>query len=166
MRSNHGQVILEGLPPGERYDIRIRTTTLEHDHCRGGRCWRYGPHTGPIATVTAYTVPGSLATPSGLTAEAGDSRVTLKWSLDDYEETVGTWEIRAYDEAWWQFWTIRIHNTQPPYVVRPLVNGETYYFRVKAVNPRTESELSDSVRISLPSNGGTNNGGGSMILSH
>ena len=76
--------------------------------------------------------------PTGLTAQAGDEEVTLSWRapannggepITEYEYKYRPRTSPAEDEDW-----IATGGTQTTVTVYGLDNGETYYFKVRAVN--------------------------------
>ena len=93
--------------------------------------------------VTVATVPGP---PRNLTATPGDRQVSLSWTgpATDGGSPIIRYDYQVDDEQW-----VSTGGTETSHVVRDLVNGTTYTFRVRAVNAvSAESPSSESVSAS------------------
>jgi hypothetical protein len=90
----------------------------------------------------------NLAAPTGLTATAGDTKVTLEWNAVDGATsytlywgtapgiTKGTVNVNKSDS---------IASVTSPYAHEGLTNGTTYYYAVAAANSAGEGDLSSEV---------------------
>ena len=96
----------------------------------GGSNWRNSPAAGP------YVPPTPPAAPTGVTATAEDSSVTLAWD-DPSDSTITGYEyqLRWTGVAWSQ-WTAIPNGgaSTTSYTVDGLTNGIEYRFRLRAVN--------------------------------
>ena len=108
-----------GLTNGQSYTFRVRAANSAGASAASTAS----------ASVTPATVPGA---PTGLSATISDQRVDLIWtapasnggqSITDYE----------YEQGGSGTW-ISTGSTATSYMVRNLTNGQTYMFRVRAVN--------------------------------
>ncbi len=94
---------------------------------------------GPLSAVVAAT---PMAPPAGVTATFGDTQITLNWqpSAGAASNTVyrKTGAETVYSE-------LAAGMAAPPYVDVNLTNGQKYYYRVRAVRPDTQSDLSSTV---------------------
>lgn len=98
------------------------------------------------ASSSQAGVPG---VPQNLSATPRNASVTLNWSAaanaESYhvyyatEANIQAQNIAAFDNGTW------LQNVTPPYEITSLVNGETYYFVVTAVNGAIESAQSAEV---------------------
>ena len=121
-----------------------RVTGLRHGHVyeyaisaenAGGE----GPKSNTVQ-VTAYG--GLPAPPSGLTAGAGDSQVTLRWTASPSANVLYTiYQRDATNNGSWQQLPLPTGNTSA--TVGYLANGTTYEFRVAASNGSGQSEPSN-----------------------
>lgn len=91
-----------------------------------------GVESAPSNVVSAVPLPPLPAAPTGLTASAGDGRVTLNWTASstpsvyywiEYQSAGGSW-LRLPDPL----------STCCNFTVSFLTNGTTYNFRVRATN--------------------------------
>lgn len=80
-------------------------------------------------------------TPSGLTAVAGNGKVTVSWSGVSSSTYRLYWSATSGGAKTGS----RIDRATSPYVLTGLTNGTTYYFAVMAVNSEGESPLSSEV---------------------
>ena len=96
--------------------------------------------------VPSSAVPG---TPSGLTATSGDGRATLNWGApDDGGSPIKYYEYKVDDGGW-----VSTKGKSASYTVTGLTNGETYRFRVRAVNsvgPGPASEPASATPATVP----------------
>ncbi len=124
-----------GLTNGETYGFRVRAVNGVGP----------GPASEP-ARVTLTAVPGA---PSGLTAASGDGRATLNWGApDDGGSPIKYYEYKVDDGEW-----TSTGGKTTSYTVTGLTNGETYGFRVRAVNgvgPGPASEPTSATPATVP----------------
>jgi hypothetical protein len=124
-----------------------RTSGTSHtsDHLENGKMYSF--------TVAAYTEAGNgplslavsampLGPPEGVTATAGDRRVTLTW-LPSAGATSYTIYRRIGNEP--VFTELTTGVLAPPFVDPRLTNGTRFYYRIGAVTAATLSEWSESV---------------------
>ena len=81
--------------------------------------------------------------PTGVTAEAGDRQVVLRWAAMD---NVTGWQVEQ-DGVWSNVGD----GLATGHTVSGLANGATYRFRVRAVNDRGNGQPSERVSVTLPS---------------
>jgi hypothetical protein len=81
-------------------------------------------------TVTA-SVP---SIPTGLTATAGNSSVTLKWNANPSSDSVDAYQVYWTTDSAWATNSNNLDVTGTSYTVTGLTNGTTYYFRISAHN--------------------------------
>ena len=96
-----------------------------------------------VTVIGTATVPGP---PRNLTATPGDQQVSLSWTepATDGGSPIIHYDYQVDDEQW-----VSTGGTETSHVVRGLVNGTTYTFRVRAVNAvSAESPSSESVSAS------------------
>ena len=89
------------------------------------------------SSVTPATVPGA---PTGLSATAGNQQVALSWTAPTSNggATITDYEYSQNGSATWT----STGGTATSYTVRNLTNGQSYSFRVRAVNRVGESTAS------------------------
>ena len=94
---------------------------------------------GPASSVVTAT---PMAPPAGLTATFGDKQVTLDW-----QPSAGATNYTIYRKTGAEtvYGELISGVIAPPYVDANLTNGQRYYYRVRAVGPTSQSELSSSV---------------------
>ena len=88
------------------------------------------------ATVTLYDTPSA---PTGLTAQAGNASVRLSWDDADNSGITGwQYQMRRGTRGLWGAWLNMNGSgaTTTAYTVDGLVNGESYWFKVRAFNAR------------------------------
>ncbi len=96
-----------------------------------------------VSITDPATVPGP---PRNLTATPGDGQVSLNWTepASDGGSPITRYDYQVDDEQW-----VPTGGTATSHVVRNLVNGTSYTFRVRAVNSVSEdSPSSESVSAS------------------
>ncbi len=125
-----------GLTNGVPYNVRIRAVNSV-----GGGAYALSQGIAPATFPTE---------PRDLTAEAGDSQVTLRWTaptsnggntIDGYEYQQQTGNA-AYGS--WTDISGADHNTTD-HTLTGLINGTTYSFKVRAKNPKGEGPASNEV---------------------
>ena len=98
--------------------------------------------------VTKFT-PAVPHAPSGLTAVRGDAEVTLNWRApNDGGSAINDYEYKVDNGKW-----ISTQGKSTSYTVTGLTNGETYRFRVRAVNsvgPGAESKPARATPATVP----------------
>ncbi len=100
----------------------------------------------PTPTPTPTPIP-TPAAPTGLSATAGDTQVTLAWTNPN-DATITGYQIRQRkgSDAWSEWTDIDPSDASTVmYTVTGLENGASYRFRIRAVNPGGESGQSSSV---------------------
>ena len=107
---------------------------------RGGNFWNFTPDTLSASAANANVVVYTLTVPGGgsslgLRATAGNSAVTLAWSVPD----TGGLTLSPYEIQWrttnQMFSSSRQQTTTSPSdTVLTLTNGTEYFFQVRAVN--------------------------------
>ena len=99
---------------------------------------------GPLS-LTVSAMP--LAPPQGLTAAAGDKRVTLNW-----QRSAGATSYTVYRrlENETEFTELSTGVIALPFVDLGLTNATRYYYQVRAVTAAAESELSKVSAVPLP----------------
>ncbi len=99
-----------------------------------------------VTKSTSTTVPHA---PSGLMATRGDAEVTLNWRApNDGGSAIEYYEYKVDGGAW-----TSTGGKSTSYTVTGLTNGETYRFRVRAVNsigPGTKSEPVSATPATVP----------------
>ena len=110
---------VQSLTNGQSYSFRVRAVN------------RVGESTASAASssVTPATVPGA---PTGLSATVGDQQVELSWTAP--ASNGGATILRyEYEQGLSGTWT-STGGTATSFTVRNLTNGQSYTFRVRAVN--------------------------------
>ena len=94
---------------------------------------------GPASSVVSAT---PMAPPAGLTAAFGDQQVTLNW-----QPSTGATSYTIYRKTGAEtvYGELLSGVMAPPYVDANLTNGQKYYYRVRAVGPASQSDLSSTV---------------------
>ncbi len=122
-----------GLKNGETYRFRIRALN------GGGP----GPASAEAAATPMLAVP---ARPTGLTATAGDEQATLRWP-DPGNASITGWQYqhRLSDAAWGNGWSTIPGSAArtTSHTITGLTNGESYSFRIRAVNASGPGPASD-----------------------
>ena len=94
------------------------------------------------------------AIPTGLTATAGDSQVTLNWSANPSSDSVDVYQVYEND----QNYNLSVSGTS--LVVTGLTNGTTYTFRVSAHNSAGYGDWTATAVSATPQSAGGGGGGG------
>ncbi|MCY4360769.1 MAG: fibronectin type III domain-containing protein [Gammaproteobacteria bacterium] len=126
---------LSGLANGTAYEVQVRAQN------RVGE----SPWSDP-ATGTPVAPP---AKPTGVTASAGNARVTLSWN-DPLNNTITKYQVQQKTGAASYGDWMDIPNssaTTTSYEVTDLANGNEYGFRVRAVNAGGNGAGSDEVTV-------------------
>ncbi len=105
-----------------------------------------GVNTGPASTVTAMAAWEPPA-PTGLTAEAGNAQVMLRWT-DPFNDVIDGYQYRqgTGTTVTWGSWTdiANSDDETTTHTVTGLTNGTAYSFQIRAVNGPAESAASDA----------------------
>ncbi|MEU4474666.1 phospholipase A2 [Micromonospora sp. NPDC023888] len=122
---------MEYLTNGHTYQFRVTASNA-------------GVESAPTATASAKPMPPAPQPPSGLTATAGDGKVSLRWTSS---ATANVWYwIEMRDVSAGQAWTRLkdpVDATAMP--INYLNNGHTYEFRVRSNNLTGDSSPSNVV---------------------
>jgi len=141
--SSTSPIIINGLTNGQTYTFTVKATNVVGD----------GPASSPSNSVTPYTVPDA---PTGLTPIAGNTEVNLNWvapvwnggsAITDY---VVQFKLSASSS--WSTFADGI-SIVPSATVSGLLNGQSYDFRVSAVNLAGQgnpSAQTTAVPVSVP----------------
>lgn len=125
-------MIVDGLNNGVKYHFRVSAVN------------RIGE--GPVSVITSDTPMKVPSNPFGLSAEPGDSIVTLNWSLPEDlggDDEVTFSVLMSRDNA--TFDDIKKHLDETSLVVEGLNNGRDYYFAITASNSEGEGPMSEIV---------------------
>ena len=105
-----------------------------------------GVNTGPASTVTA-TAAWEPPAPTGLTAEAGNAQVMLRWT-DPFNNVIDKYQYRqgTGTTVTWGSWTdiANSDDETTTHTVTGLANGTAYSFQIRAVNGPAESAESNT----------------------
>ena len=112
------------LVNGTRYSFKVAAYT------KGG--------TGPLS-LEVSALP--LAPPSGVTATAGDKQATLNWLPAAGATSYVVYRKTGAETVYSELSTV----SAPTHSDRNLVNGQTYYYKVRAAAAGVQSDLSSSV---------------------
>ena len=106
-----------GLASGQTYEFRVRAVNDVGP----------GAESAPVSVAPA-TVPGA---PLNLAGERGNGEVTLSWDApaDDGGSDINDYEYKVDSGGW-----VSTGGTTTTYTVTGLASGQTYEFRVRAVN--------------------------------
>ena len=130
------------LTNGQSYTFRVRAV----NSIGGG---------APTPSLSATPAPTEPDAPESLEATAGDGKVTLRWTAppDDGGDSVTHYEYEQDGSGTW----ISTGSAETTHTVTGLVNGQSYTFRVRAVNGRG---YGDVVTIEATPSRSTGGGGG------
>ncbi len=106
--------------------------TLTHA-ASGATGYGVGLRIADVEVTVTDTTPGR---PTGLTATAGDTQVTLSWTAPGSGGSIGSWQYRATTEtSGWAdaSWTAIAGAGTTGHTVEGLTNGSAYRFQVRAV---------------------------------
>ena len=84
-----------------------------------------------------------------LRAEAGDGSVNLSWEYADDVQPAG-WELQRRDDGDEYRATRKLRGTVRNHVVEDLINGRTYFFRVRARNQEGERKPWSAEKPAIP----------------
>ena len=134
-----------GLTNGQSYDFRVRAVNSAGASGASG---------SQSATPTT-TAPDAL---QSLSFTPGDGQVTLRWSPpgNDGGDTITHYEYELDGDGNW----IDTSSTATRHTVTGLMNGQTYVFRVRAVNSLGNSDPVTLEATPSRSTGGGGSGGG------
>ncbi|WP_455205834.1 Ig-like domain-containing protein, partial [Kaarinaea lacus] len=131
--------VLDGLDNGQLYSFRLVGINEQ-----GG-----GVPSDEIRVVPQKATPTK---PINLTAQAGDGQVMLDW---DDQGNAESFRLYFSTSAGVNAGSQYINFASPPYTHAPLLNGQNYYYRVRAINSAGVSVMSDELLI-VPSAAGGN----------
>lgn len=133
-------------------------------------------HSIPEAGMVAYSIaflglnnsggggPSAPASPSGLSAIAGNASVTLSWAASS---GATNYTVKRATTSGGPYTTVAANVTATSYTNTGLTNGTTYYYVVSASN--TAGTSADSVQVSaVPQggSGGNGNGSGNLVVQY
>ncbi|WP_063842863.1 DUF5005 domain-containing protein, partial [Sphaerimonospora mesophila] len=136
-----GQSFVKGAYPTDKTSVSM--AYLKHNHVyefkiaasnQGGE----GPASGTIRVTAKGGLP---AAPSGLTASAGDGKVTLRWTASASANVYYWIEYRPSGGSWQRMPSPV--STCCSFAVEYLTNGKSYDFRVRATNVSGDSAPSN-----------------------
>ncbi|QGN50117.1 hypothetical protein GKC29_27050 [Micromonospora sp. WMMC415] len=117
------------LTNGHRYEFKVAASNMAGQ--------------SPTTNIAAATpLPPFPQAPSGLTASAGDGKVTLNWTASPTANVYYLVEYRTYGAANWTRVKLPVTNCCS-FVAGYLANGTTYEFRVRATNQAGDSSPSN-----------------------
>ncbi len=129
--SGSGSVYFQRDATGQTVDINYdgSNSTSADDFGSSGTLWT---DASLVGDYNYYTLP---AAPSGLSATAGNAQVTLSWVAPNNGGTAITgYKIEKADDSGFTTGLTSTTQTGTSYVWTGLTNGNTYYFRVAAIN--------------------------------
>jgi hypothetical protein len=128
-------IVISGLSNGTLYGFKIRAVNALGS----------GAESGSVS-VAPRTVP---SVPTGLTAVAGDARVSLSFTAPatDGGASITNYEYQVDSGAWV---TPSPAMAVSPMTMTGMTNGSTYNIKIRAVNAAGSGPESDAVSVSLP----------------
>jgi len=118
------------LANGTTYEFRLKSTNLAGD-------------SGASNTASARPMPPLPSAPSGLTATAGDGKVSLHWTASSTPNVYYWIEMQSSGGSWSKLkYPV---STCCSFPVSGLLNGTTYGFRLRATNLSGDSGASNAV---------------------
>ncbi len=106
--------------------------------------------TSPASNIVTTNPTGSSTPPLDIIADYSDNQVSLSWSIP---ESNGGYPLVSYNiyraDTLDGDYTSISSTTELNFVDSEAINGETYYYKVSAVNTVSESEFSNIQRITL-----------------
>jgi hypothetical protein len=109
------------------------------------------------ARASTYVAPPPPAAPTGLTATAGDTQVSLTWNT---VAGAASYTIKRSTTSGGPYTTIQSNVTTTSFTNTGLTNGTTYYYVVSAVNTQGESANSTQASaVPVVGSGGGGEGG-------
>ena len=116
-----------GLTNGQTYTFRVRAAN--------------SAGASAASTASASVTPATVAgAPTGLSATPGNRQVMLSWVQPSGGAALTHYEYEQDGSGTW----ISTGSTAPSYTVTGLTNGQSYTFRVRAVNSAGQSAASNS----------------------
>ena len=133
-----------GLTNGQFYTFRVRAVNS-------------AGASAPSGSRTATPTTTEPEAPESLSATPGDGQVTLRWRAptNDGGEPITHYEYELDGSGTW----ISTGGTAPSHTVTGLNNGQTYTFRVRAVNALGNGAVVTLQATPSPSTGGGGDGG-------
>jgi hypothetical protein len=144
-----------GLTGGMTYYFVIKAVNRFQKSVTSTEAWA----TAPTGTSDGTGSP-LLGPPTGLSASAGDSQVTLTWTAPASDGGAQTFRYYVYQGSsqGGESSNAVATSTDTTATITDLTNGSPYYFYVKAVNDAAEiSSPSNEVRV-VPTTGSTSGG--------
>lgn len=118
-------------------------------------------HAAQMNALSGSSSPVVPSSPTGLSAAAGDGKVTLTWK---YSLGAASYNVKRASVSGGPYTTVAsVGGTT--YTDTSVVNGTTYYYAVSVVNSAGESALSAEVSA-LPEASGGNGGTGELVLQY
>ena len=133
--STTSPIVISGLSNGTLYGFKVRAANALGS----------GAESGSVS-VAPRTVP---SVPTGLTAVAGDARVSLSFTAPatDGGASITNYEYQVDSGAWV---TPSPAMAVSPMTLTGMTNGSTYNIKIRAVNAAGSGPESDAVSVSLP----------------
>ncbi len=131
-----------GLTNGQMYCYRVSAVN--------------GVGEGPLSNEACATPSTTPEDPLGLNAVAGDQEVTLNWTAPSFDggSTITNYRIYRGNSSGTEVFLTEVGNINN-YTDANLVNGQTYYYQVSAVNSKGEGPLSNEANATPSSTPGS-----------